>query len=177
MADKIRADKKTRYEELIRKASIQVLARATTKRKEQGGEQEIWTAPVLYTVDDRESRWELEDLLRGCKVHPTFHWNREMVGLVKDMRASLKEKFPEEKHYIRIRPDERDGRWKIKADVKPKDSEGRFRLGATWDVPPMCAEVRKNNPGWIKPTWAQVAATVTSSRATAPEEDGSCMEQ
>jgi hypothetical protein len=33
MKDKFRSDKKARYDELIRKATVQVLARATTKRK------------------------------------------------------------------------------------------------------------------------------------------------
>jgi hypothetical protein len=99
-------------------------------------------------------------------MFPTFHWNREMVGLVKEMRSSLKEKFPEDKNYIRIRPEEREGRWKIKADVKPREGEGRFRLGATWEVPPMCNEVRKSNPDWIKPTWAQVVSAVGGDTGT-----------
>jgi hypothetical protein len=159
MAEKIRSDKKSRYEDLVKNALMQVLARATTKRKDQGGSNEIWTAPILVTVEDRETRWELEDILRSCHVHPTFHWNREMVGLVKEMRGSIKEKYPEDKLFIRVRPEERDGRRKIKADVKAREGEGnRFRLGATWDVPPMCANVRKADPGWVKPTWAQVAA-------------------
>jgi hypothetical protein len=162
--DKIRADKKARYEELIRKATVQVLARATTKRKEQDSDKEIWTAPVLFTVDDRETRWELEDILRQCKVHPTFHWNREMVGLVKEMRSSLKDKY-DDKHYIRIRPEEKDGKWRIKADVRPRDSTEKFKLGATWDVPPMCPDIRKAAPGWVTPTWAQVV------RESQPMED------
>jgi hypothetical protein len=163
MAEKVRSDKRARYEELLRHASLQVLARSTTRRKPQKEDKEIWTAPILFTVEDRETRWEMEDTMRASNLHPTFHWNREMVGLVKEMRGTLKERFPEEKKYIRIRPEEREGRWKIKADIKPKEGEGhRFRLGATWDIPPMCPEVRKNNPGWITPTWAQVTANAPS---------------
>jgi hypothetical protein len=98
-----------------------------------------------------------------------------MVGIVKEMRSSLKEVFPEDKHFIRIRPEERDGKWKIKADVKPKEGDSRFKPGATWDIPPMCPEVRKRNPSWIKPTWAQVAAgrssTATAVSGTADRED------
>jgi hypothetical protein len=162
MAEKIRSDKKNRYNELVRKATIQVLARATVKRKEQESEKEIWTAPVLVSVEERESRWELEDILRQSKVYPTFHWSREMLGVVKDMRTALKEKF-DDKHYVRIRPEERDGKWRIKADVKAKDSNEKFRLGATWEVPPMCQEIRKRNPGWLTPTWAQVVAGAEAS--------------
>jgi glutaredoxin len=169
MLDKIRSDKKARYEELVKKASLQVLARSTTKRKQQGSEQEIWTAPILYSVEDRDTRWELEDLLRSSNVYPTFHWNREMVGVVKEMRTSLKERYTEDKHYIRIRPEERDGKWRIKADIKPKDGEGRFRLGATWDIPPMCPDVRKKHQAWIKPTWAQVTATTPKGDVASPD--------
>jgi hypothetical protein len=160
---KVRSEKRARYEELIRKATVQVLARSTTKRKEQDSDKEIWTAPILFSVDDRENRWELEDLLRQSKVYPTFHWGREMVGLVKEMRSSLKDKY-DDKYYVRIRPEEREGKWRIKADVKPKDSNERFRLGATWEIPPMCPDVRKKNPGWMNPTWAQVVAGTQSNR-------------
>ncbi len=93
-----------------------------------------------------------------------------MIGLVKDMRTSIKEKY-DDKYYIRIRPEERDGKWRIKADVKAKDSTDKFRLGATWDVPPMCPEVRKKNPGWITPTWAQVAGQQVERANTDPMED------
>jgi hypothetical protein len=165
MKDKIRSDKKARYDELIRKATVQVLARATTKRKPQDSDTDIWTAPILVTVDDRETRWELEDMFRQCKVHPTFHWNREMVGLVKDMRNAIKDKY-DDKHYVRIRPEERDGKWRIKADVKTKEGTDRFKLGATWEVPPMCPEVRKKNPAWVTPTWAQVTAGQTNTTVT-----------
>jgi hypothetical protein len=157
---------------LIKNASMQVLARATMKRKDQKGDQEIWTAPILVSLEDRESRWELEDLLRGSNLYPTFHWNREMVGLVKEMRSSLKEKYPEEKHFIRIRPEEREDKWRIKADVKRRGEDGaRFKFGASWDIPPMCPDVRKQNPEWIKPSWAQVAG---ASKDPAPSGSGEC---
>jgi hypothetical protein len=108
----------------------------------------------------------MKNILRQSKVYPTFHWSREMLGVVKDMRTALKEKF-DDKHYVRIRPEERDGKWRIKADVKAKDSNEKFRLGATWEVPPMCQEIRKRNPGWLAPTWAQVAAGAGNAAADA----------
>jgi hypothetical protein len=45
LSDKVRSDKRGRYNELIKNASMQVLARATMKRKDQKGDQEIWTGP------------------------------------------------------------------------------------------------------------------------------------
>ena len=117
----------------------------------------------------------MEDVWRQSGVYPTFHWNREMMGLVKDMRAALKDRYDEEKYYIRIRPDEREGKWKIKADVKLKEGTGRFAPGATWEVPPMCPEVRKATKGWLTPTWAQVAAG--ASVATASKQVSDSMDQ
>ena len=38
-------------------------------------------------------------------------------------------------NYIRIRPDDRDGRMRIKADVKPKEGQVKFAPKATWAVP------------------------------------------
>jgi hypothetical protein len=124
---------------------LQALARTTTRRKDQKTDNKIWTAPILYSVEDRETRWELEDLMRGPNLYPTFHWNRETVGLVKEMRTALKEKFPEDTNFIRIRPEEREGRWKLKADVKPRKVEGmRFRLGAVTFLPCALKYVRAN---------------------------------
>jgi len=60
----------------------------------------------------------------------------------------------EDTSYVRIRPAERDGRMRIKADVKEKTNSGRFSLKAVWDVPPICSEVRKMAKDYLKPTWA-----------------------
>jgi hypothetical protein len=40
MAEKVKSDKEARYKELVMLASLQMLARATTKRKLQKGDQE-----------------------------------------------------------------------------------------------------------------------------------------
>jgi hypothetical protein len=68
------------------------------------------------------------------------------------MRCSPKKVYLEEKHFIRIRPEERDGKWKIKADVKPREGEYRNQPGATWDIPPMCPDIRKNIQPGLSPT-------------------------
>jgi hypothetical protein len=105
--------------------------------QDQKGDQEIWTAPILISLEDRESRWELEDLLRGSNLYPTFHWNREMVGLVKEMRSSLKEKYPEEKHFIRIRPEDE----KASGELRPTSSVGE-RTGPDSSLVPRGTSLR-----------------------------------
>jgi len=42
----------------------------------------------------------------------------------------------EEDYYIRIRPEEKDGRIDIRGDVKDRKGGYRFRNVALWDVPP-----------------------------------------
>jgi hypothetical protein len=46
VADKVRSDQKAKHDELIRHATLQVLSKATRKRKERGTEMEIWTVPL-----------------------------------------------------------------------------------------------------------------------------------
>lgn len=122
--------------------------------KRKSGDKDIWTAPVLVQIEDRETRWGAEDALRKSKVHPTFHWPKEMIDDVKTYRKTVQDMgFGEDSHYIRIRPEERDNTWKIKAEVKKKDSDDRFKTVATFAIPPLDAGVRNLGPDWYKPTW------------------------
>jgi hypothetical protein len=162
--DSISESRRAKYEELVRAATVQVLARSTTKRKIRDSDNEVWTAPILFTVDDRETRWELEDTLRSNGVFPNFHWDKEMLDNVKEMRSRVAKEYPEDRFMIRIRPEERAGTWQIKADVRPREGKERFRLGATWPVPPLDPTIRDQLEDWAKPklaskpTWAKVVA-------------------
>ncbi len=55
--DSISDSRRAKYDELVRTATVQVLARTTTKRKLKDSDSEVWTAPILFTVEDRETRW------------------------------------------------------------------------------------------------------------------------
>ena len=150
------ADQQQRFTDITKKADVQVLARRTTKRKRRSDGQEIWTAPVVLTIKDKEDRWEMEDMLRKNKVYPTFHWPREFLDPLKKMREELKTKVDEESSYVRIRPVQSDGKWKIRAEVKPKQGEGRFSTKATWEVPPLDDALRRTVKDWHKPTWSDI---------------------
>jgi len=131
---------------------VTVLAKQTTKRR--SGDRDIWTAPVLVQIEDRETRWGAEDTLRKSKIHLTFHWPKEMMDDIKTYRRVVQDMgFGEDTHFIRIRPEERDNVWRIKAEVKREDSEERFRMVATFAVPPNDTGVRGLGPDWHKPTW------------------------
>jgi hypothetical protein len=166
--ERISESRRAKYEELVRSATIQVLARSTSKRKTKDSDSDIWTAPVLFTVDDRETRWELEDTLRSNGLFPNFHWDRDMLESVKKMRGKLVAEYPEDKFMIRIRPEERGGSWQIKADAKPREGNERFKLCATWAVPPLDPSIRDQVEDWdkpklaTKPTWAKIVAGSSS---------------
>jgi hypothetical protein len=81
---KVRSDLRAEYDNKIKQATLKVLAAKPIKRQSDSGE--IWTAPVLVTIEDRDSRWQVEDMLRKSKVYPSFHWPREMVDNIKAYR-------------------------------------------------------------------------------------------
>ena len=151
------ADQQQLFSDLTKKADVQVLARRTVKRKRRSDGQEIWTAPVVLSIKDKDDRWEMEDLLRKNQIYPTFHWPKEFLDPLKKMREELKARVDEESTFVRIRPVQNDGKWKIRADVKPKQGDGRFTTKATWEMPPLEEALRRTVKDWHKPTWADIA--------------------
>ena len=152
LREKVRSDLRARFDTLMTRGSLAVIARATAKRAYPEGDR--WTAPVLLTVTDRETRWETEDILRQSKCYPSFHWPKEMIEPVKILRKAVVDGGTSDTiNYIRIRPEERDGKLKIWADVKPKEGTAKFALKATWTVPAYVANIRPAG-------WANVAANL-----------------
>jgi hypothetical protein len=150
--DKVRSDLKKEYDEKIRNASVRILASKTFKAQVDG--KNIWTAPVIITIADKESRWTVENCLRSSKMFPSFHWPKEMMDNIKVFRKQVKDMgFPDTTHYIRIRPEERDGQWRIRADVKPKEGDGRFVSVASFEIPPLDDSLKANCAGWQTPVW------------------------
>ncbi len=61
----------------------------------------------------------------------------------------------------------------MKADVKPWEGKERFKLGATWAIPPLDSSIREQVDDWAKPklaqkqSWAKVVATGSAGGQTA----------
>ena len=166
LREKVRSDLRARFDTLMTRGSLAVIARATAKRAYPEGDR--WTAPVLLTVTDRETRWETDDILRQSKCYPSFHWPKEMIEPVKILRKAVVDGGTSDTiNYIRIRPEERDGKLKIRADVKPKEGTAKFALKATWTVPAYDASIRPAR--WSTPTWANVAANTHRDNNTQEE--------
>ena len=153
LKEKVRSDLRDRYDTLMARASLAVISRATTRRAYPEGEK--WTAPILLTIPDKETRWETEDILRKSNVFPSFHWPKEMIEPVKVLRKAIVDSgIDEATHYIRIRPEDRDGRLRLRADTKPKAGSGKFTIRATWNIPALDNTIRNRNRDWAKPTMA-----------------------
>jgi len=170
---RVMAKDQDRYQELVQKAVVQVLARQTSKRKARDDGRDIWTAPIVLTMQEKHARWEMEDLLRRSKIYPTFHWPKEFLGPMKEMREVLKKKVDESTTYVRMRPAFNEGKWRIRADVKPKEGQGKFVHMATWDVPPIDSDVRERVPRWAEPmSWASVVAGNKGGASSPPQVGG-----
>jgi hypothetical protein len=68
---KVRTDLRKEYDERIKNASFKILSGKTFKAQVEG--KEVWTAPVLITIADKENRWGVENCLRSSKLFPGFH--------------------------------------------------------------------------------------------------------
>jgi hypothetical protein len=149
--DRVRSDMQEEWTRLAEGVDVAPLVRKTTKPTGK----DYYSAPLLFTVQDKNKRWRMEEILRNSKIYPGFHWPQEMMTVLKDYKTVLKDNgVNEETTYVRIRPVERDGKVKIRADTKNKVGSGKFSTRATWDIPPICPEVRKKACDHLKPLWA-----------------------
>jgi hypothetical protein len=148
---RVRSDMQDEWTKLAEGVDVAPLVRKTTKPTGK----DYYSAPLLFTVQDKNKRWRMEEILRNSKIYPGFHWPQEMMTVLKDYKTVLKDNgVNEDTTYVRIRPVERDGKVKIRADTKNKEGSGKFSTRATWDTPPICPEVRKKARDHLKPIWA-----------------------
>jgi hypothetical protein len=148
---KVRSDLQEEWTRLAEGVDVAPLVRKTTK----GNGKDYYSAPLLFTVQDKTRRWRMEEILRNSRVYPGFHWPQEMMPVLKDYKTVLKDNgLNEDTTYVRIRPVEREGKVKLRADTKAKEGAGKFSTRATWEAPPLCPEVRKKAQDHLKPTWA-----------------------
>ena len=133
--DVILSDRK-RFDILINRTRLVVLGRETSQTMHQG--ERIHTVPVLLECRNESDKMELEDILRNCQWFNTFHWPVECMPFVKEVREEVRRMgYEDESHYVRIRPEMRDGVLQIRGDVKDKREGAKFRTMAIWDVPPI----------------------------------------
>jgi hypothetical protein len=73
-----------------------------------------------------EDKRDMETILRGAGLYGSYHWPLAGLDFVKGVQDQFrKEGVSEERSYIRIRPEEREGRMQLRVDVKEKTG-GKF---------------------------------------------------
>jgi hypothetical protein len=57
--------------------------------------------------------------------------------------------------------------WRIRADVKKKTGDSKFVSVASFDIPPLDENLKKNVSGWATPTWTRKTTGATRDGTTA----------
>jgi hypothetical protein len=66
---KVRSDYQEEWTKLVEGVEVAPLVRKT--RKPTG--KDYYTAPLLFTVQDKTKRWRMEEILRNSRIYPGFH--------------------------------------------------------------------------------------------------------
>jgi len=120
---------------VLKRTRVVVLGKRTVERCEEG--ESIQCVPILLQCQDRKDAQELEGILKGAGYFPTLHWPEEMMEFIKGVREEVRRRgVTEQESWIRVRPEEEEGRVRIRVDTKPK-AGGRFRLEGVWGCPPL----------------------------------------
>ena len=135
MREDVNLSDRKRLDILFRRTKFRVLGKGTVVRRVE--DQLVHNVPVLLETRTEADKLELEDILRSVSWYAVYHWPVECVEFVKEARNVVRGMgYMEQQNYVKIRPEERDGRMQIKAEVKEKRAGARFRLAAVWQVPP-----------------------------------------
>jgi len=137
----IEEEDRRRLDTILRRTQFIILGKGTTLREIKDGDDEwirIHTVPIMLECRTVSDKVELEDMLRKVGWYPVYHWPKECLEVVKELRYVVRNLgYDEKRYFVKVRPDWREGRMELKAEVKETRVGGRFRAVATWDIPPI----------------------------------------
>jgi dihydrofolate reductase len=126
---------RSHYDKVMRKTRIVIMGRKTSSSSFRG--KTVYTVPILLECQNRTDAADLDVILKKAGYFSTFHWPQEMIEFVNGIREEVRKMgYKEQTHYIRVRPEERNGGIQIRADVKERNG-GRFVPKAVWQCPPV----------------------------------------
>jgi len=122
---------------ILRKSRVYILGEGTEEK--ESGEERICTAPLLVKCGSQVEKERLEYMLRSAGVRVAFHWPREMLEFVEEVRGWVEEMgFRKDDYFTKVRPYKVDGVPQLRAEVKRKDGKGGgFRKVSSWWCPPL----------------------------------------
>jgi hypothetical protein len=126
---------------ILRKSRVYVLGEGTGEK--EVGKERIYTAPLLIKCGSRSEKERLEGMLRKAGVRVAFHWPREMLEFVEEVRGWVEEMgYMKDVYFTKVRPHKVDGVPQLRAEVKRKDGKGGgFRRVGSWSCPPLDREL------------------------------------
>lgn len=152
LREDVRKEDLRRFEWLVRRTRIVVLGKRTEERQSNYTGKPIWTVPLLFECRDEREKESLEGILRDAGHFGTFHWPGEIKDFVGEIREGLRNLVGRrEDNYIRIRPERREGRTVLKAEVKQREGKG-WRLWGKWACPAMDGRWRDTERD-LEPLW------------------------
>jgi hypothetical protein len=122
---------------ILRKSRVYILGEGTEEK--ELGEERICTAPLLVKCGSQAEKERLECMLKSAGVRVTFHWPREMLEFVDEVRGWVEEMgYSKDDYFTKVRPYKVDGVPQLRAEVKRKDGKGGgFRRVSSWSCPPL----------------------------------------
>ncbi len=142
-----------RVDKVLRRTRVVVLGKETGNRKVEG--KDVVTVPILFQCMDRQDVIILEEVLRDAGLFPTFYWPDEIVEFVGELKKEVRNGGSDEKDWwIRVRPQEEDGKVRVRVDTKRR-SGGRFRLKGVWACPPLRRGLWDEVVGLFDPIWQE----------------------
>jgi hypothetical protein len=122
---------------ILRKSRVYILGEGTEEK--ELGEERICTAPLLVKCGSQVEKERLEYMLRSAGVRVAFHWPREMLEFVEEVRGWVEEMgYRKDDYFTKVRPYKVDGVPQLRAEVKRKDGKGGgFRKVSSWWCPPL----------------------------------------
>ena len=135
MKEDVSLSERKRLDIVLRRTKFVILGKETKVREVE--DQRIYTVPVMLEFRTEGDKVEVEEMLKTVGWFPVYHWPAEILEFIKEARAEVRAMgFPESGHYIKIRPEWREGRMELKAEVKENRMGGRYRTVAVWDILP-----------------------------------------
>jgi hypothetical protein len=127
----VRKENQGKFQDIMSRTRVVVLGKGTTKMEEEGK----WSVPILLCCQGRGEKDEIERMLKSAGYTTLFYWPDSLVSFVRGAREELKRKgFEERKFDVKIRPERKEGRLVIRADIRTKD-RGVFRPEVYWRIP------------------------------------------
>jgi hypothetical protein len=122
---------------ILRRSRVYILGKGTEEK--ELGKEKICTAPLLVKCGSQVERERLEGMLRRVGVRAAFHWPREMLEFVDEVRGWVEGMgYRKEEYFIKVRPYKEEGVLQLRAGVKRKDGKGEgFRRAGSWSCPPL----------------------------------------